>query len=122
MVSVADGMITGYSLKSIEARGVLFVAPGQTAYEGLIIGENAKKQDIDVNPVKAKALTNFRVSAKDENVRLAPPRQMTLESAIGYVREDELIEVTPKSIRLRKAILNMGARQRAARDKRKAEE
>lgn len=122
MVSVADGMITGYALKSIEARGVLFVSPGQTAYEGLIIGENAKKQDIDVNPVKAKQLTNFRASSKDENVRLAPPRLMTLESAIGYVREDELIEVTPKSIRLRKSILNMGARQRAVRDKRKAEE
>jgi len=122
MVSSADGVVTAYALKSIESRGVLFIGAGQTAYEGLIIGENAKKQDIDVNPVRAKQLTNFRASSKDENVRLAPPRQMTLESAIGYVREDELIEVTPKNIRLRKAILNAGARQRAARDKRKAEE
>ena len=84
----------------------MFVGSGEKTYQGMIIGENAKPDDLDVNPLKAKQLTNVRASGKDEAVRLTPPRRLTLEQAIAYIDDDELVEVTPKSIRLRKAVLN----------------
>lgn len=105
------GTITAYALMSLEARGTLFVNPGLEAYDGMIIGEHSRDTDLDVNPVRSKELTNVRAASKDENVRLSPPRLMTLEEAIGYVASDELIEVTPKAIRLRKKYLDVNKRK-----------
>ena len=84
-------------------------------YQGMVNGENAKPQDLEVNPLKSKQLTNFRASGKDEGIRLTPPRVMTLEQAIAYIDDDEMVEVTPSTIRLRKAILDPHERKRAKR-------
>ncbi|KAK1302253.1 hypothetical protein QJS10_CPB12g01048 [Acorus calamus] len=111
LVSVGRGIITSYALMSLEARGTLFVTPGMESYDGMIIGEHSRDSDLDVNPVRAKELTNVRAASKDENVRLSPPRLMTLEEAIGYVASDELIEVTPKAVRLRKRYLDANKRK-----------
>nr|AAC63846.1 putative GTP-binding protein [Arabidopsis thaliana] len=111
LVSMARGTITAHSLMSLEARGILFVSPGLDSYDGMIIGEHSRETDLDLNPVKAKELTNIRSAGKDENVKLSPPRLMTLEEAIGYVASDELIEVTPKTIRLRKRCLDVNKRK-----------
>ena len=96
------GEAVGYALNSLEDRGVLFVRPQDKIYEGMIIGENAKPDDLEVNPMKSKQLTNFRSTGKDDAIRLTPPRIMTLEQAIAYIDDDEMVEVTPKSIRLQK--------------------
>ncbi|KAH7276289.1 hypothetical protein KP509_39G001000 [Ceratopteris richardii] len=111
LVSMASGTITAHALMNLEARGVLFVQPGQETYNGMIIGEHSRDNDLEVNPVKSKELTNMRSAGKDENVRLSPPRQITLEEAIGYVATDELIEVTPKVVRLRKKYLDPSKRR-----------
>jgi GTP-binding protein len=105
-----------YALWNIEERGVLFIGPGEKVYQGMIIGENAKNDDLDVNPLKAKQLTNIRAAGKDEAVRLTPPRRLSLEQAISYIDEDELVEVTPKSIRLRKKALEPHLRKRRAKE------
>ena len=102
---------------TLEERGALMVSPGEQVYEGMIVGENAKPEDLEVNPLKAKALTNFRVSGKEDTIRLTPPKRLTLEQAIAYIDEDELVEVTPKSIRLRKRHLDPHERKRANRAK-----
>ena len=106
LVSNSDGDTTDFALWNLEDRGFMFVGGGEKTYQGMIIGENSRSDDLDVNPLKAKALNNIRASGKDEAVRLTPPRRMTLEQAIAYIEEDELVEVTPKSIRLRKKVLN----------------
>ncbi|GAB2274757.1 hypothetical protein Dimus_009530 [Dionaea muscipula] len=111
VVSMGHGTITAYALMGLEARGTLFVTPGMETYDGMIIGEHSRDTDLDVNPVRAKELSNMRAAGKDENVKLSPPRIMTLEEAIGYVASDELIEVTPKSIRLRKRYLDVNKRK-----------
>ncbi|XP_044466805.1 50S ribosomal subunit assembly factor BipA isoform X2 [Mangifera indica] len=111
LVSMGYGSITAHALMSLEARGILFVTPGMETYDGMIIGEHSRDTDLDVNPVRAKELTNVRAAGKDENVKLSPPRLMTLEEAIGYVASDELIEVTPKAIRLRKRYLEVNKRK-----------
>ncbi|KAE9592991.1 hypothetical protein Lal_00029034 [Lupinus albus] len=111
LVSMGYGTITAHALMSLEARGTLFVSPGMEAYDGMIVGEHSKDTDLDINPVRAKALTNVRAASKDENVKLTPPRLITLEEAIGYVASDELIEVTPKFIRLRKKYLDVNKRK-----------
>lgn len=111
LVSMAGGTITAHALMNLEARGVLFVQPGQEAYNGMIIGEHSRDSDLEVNPVKMKELNNIRAASKDENVRLSPPRQISLEEAIGYVASDELIEVTPKVVRLRKKYLDLNKRR-----------
>ncbi|KAH7843430.1 hypothetical protein Vadar_016546 [Vaccinium darrowii] len=111
LVSMGRGTITSYALMSLEPRGTLFVQPGMEAYDGMIVGEHSRDTDLDVNPVRAKELNNIRSAGKDENVKLSPPRLMTLEEAIGYVASDELIEVTPKSIRLRKKYLDANKRK-----------
>ncbi|KAL5130938.1 GTP-binding protein TypA/BipA [Glycine soja] len=111
LVSMGFGTITAHALMSLEARGTLFVTPGIEAYDGMIVGEHSRDTDLDVNPVRAKELTNIRAATKDDNVKLTPPRLMTLEEAIGYVASDELIEVTPKSIRLRKKYLDVNKRK-----------
>ncbi|XP_004505523.1 uncharacterized protein [Cicer arietinum] len=115
LVSVGYGPITSHALMSLEARGTLFVTPGMETYDGMIVGEHSRDTDLDVNPVRAKALTNIRSASKDENVKLTPPRLMTLEEAIGYVASDELIEVTPKTIRLRKKYLDANKRKTMSR-------
>jgi len=96
---------------------VLFVSPQEKIYEGMIIGENAKPDDLEVNPMKSKQLTNFRSTGKDDAIRLTPPRIMTLEQAIAYIDDDEMVEVTPQSIRLRKALLCPHERKKAGRKK-----
>lgn len=115
LISMEQGEAMAYALNTIEERGVLFIAPGEKLYEGMIIGENAKPDDLEVNPLKSKQLTNFRASGKDEGIRLTPPRKMTLEQAIAYIGDDEIVEVTPKSIRLRKVHLDPHERKRARR-------
>ncbi|KAF3631760.1 hypothetical protein CQW23_17536 [Capsicum baccatum] len=111
LVSMGRGLITAHALMGLEARGILFVAPGMETYDGMIIGEHSRDTDLDVNPVRSKELTNVRAACKDENAKLTPPRLMSLEEAIGYVASDELIEVTPKAIRLRKRYLEVNKRK-----------
>ena len=115
IISSATGVTTTYALGQLEARGTLFVGPKTEVYEGMIIGENSREETLEVNPCKEKKLTNMRASGNDETVRLTPPKVMTLEEAIGYVQEDELIEVTPGAVRLRKAELDAGKRKSNAR-------
>ncbi len=115
LVSNSDGETAAYALWNLEDRGVMFLGGGEKTYQGMIIGENSRADDLDVNPMKAKQLTNVRASGKDEAVRLTPPRRMTLEQAIAYIEDDELVEVTPKSIRLRKQVLNPSFRKKRAR-------
>jgi GTP-binding protein len=102
LVADRTGRATAYAIDHLQARGVLFVSPGEQVYEGQIVGENARDNDMDVNITKEKKLTNMRSSTADEGVRLTPPRIMSLEQSLEWIREDELLEVTPKSLRLRK--------------------
>jgi len=116
LISNGAGEANAYALGPLEERGVLMVAPGEALYEGMIVGENAKTDDLEVNPMKAKQLTNFRASGgKDDAIRLTPPWRLTLEQAIAYIDDDELVEVTPKNIRLRKRHLDPHERKRAKR-------
>lgn len=117
LISNGAGEAVAYALGPLEERGVLMIAPGEPLYEGMIIGENAKPEDLEVNPMKSKQLTNFRSTGKDDAIRLTPPRRLTLEQAIAYIDDDEMVEVTPKSIRLRKRYLDPHERKRAARAK-----
>jgi GTP-binding protein len=115
LISMEQGEAVPYALNMLEERGVLFIAPGEKLYAGMVIGENAKPQDLEVNPLRSKQLTNFRSTGKDDAVRLTPPRRMTLEQAIAYIQDDELVEVTPQSIRLRKRYLDTHERKKASR-------
>jgi GTP-binding protein len=115
LVSNSAGIALAYALWNLEDRGPMFITPGTEVYEGMIIGAHTRGNDLDVNPLKGKHLTNIRTTAKDEAVRLVPPQIMTLEQAIAYIADDELVEVTPKSIRLRKRLLDANARRRAGR-------
>jgi GTP-binding protein len=115
LVSNDKGQSTAYALWNLEERGTLFIADGEDVYEGMIIGENSRGEDLDVNPLKGKKLTNVRASGKDESIRLTPPRRLTLEQAIAWIEDDELVEVTPAAIRLRKAYLDPNERKRAAK-------
>lgn len=112
LVAFEAGETTGYGIYSVQDRGVMFIEPGQPVYEGMIVGENAREMDMDVNPCKKKHVTNMRSSASDEAIRLVPPRILSLEQALEYINDDELVEVTPKNIRLRKLILDRTARAR----------
>jgi GTP-binding protein len=115
LVSTADGAAVAYALWNLEDRGPMFITPGTQVYQGMIIGAHTRDNDLEVNPIKGKQLTNIRTTAKDEAVRLTPPIQMSLEQAIAYIADDELVEVTPKSIRLRKRLLDPHERKRAQR-------
>jgi GTP-binding protein len=116
LISNATGDAVAYALGSLEERGALMIEPGEQVYEGMVIGENAKTDDLEVNPLRSKQLTNFRASGgKDDAIRLTPPKRLTLEQAVAYIDEDELVEVTPKSIRLRKRHLDPHERKRASR-------
>jgi GTP-binding protein len=121
LISNGSGEANSYALGPLEERGILFVGHGEALYEGMIVGENAKPDDLEVNPMKAKQLTNFRASGgKDDAIRLTPPKKATLEQAIAYIDDDEMVEVTPKSIRLRKRYLDPHDRKRASRAKQAA--
>ena len=117
LVSMASGTITAHALMGLEARGILFVKPGMETYDGMIVGEHTRETDLEINPVRTKELNNIRTAGKDENVKLSPPRLINLEEAIGYVAGDEIIEVTPKVIRLRKSILDSSRRKAVKRVK-----
>ncbi len=119
LVAFEQGETTGYGIFNLQDRGVMFIEPGQKVYEGMIVGENSREMDIDINPCKQKHQTNIRSSNSDEAIRLVPPRFMSLEQAMEYINDDELVEVTPKSIRLRKAVLDRITRGRAAKNARK---
>ena len=112
LISNGTGEAVAYALWKLEDRGTMFVEHGTKVYEGMIIGENNRDNDLEINPLRAKQLTNVRASGKDEAIRLAPPKIMTLEQAITYIEEDERVEVTPKSIRIRKAILDPNDRKK----------
>ncbi len=116
LVSMERGVAVAFGLFNLQERSTLFIEPGTEVYEGMIIGENARPGDMDVNPTKEKKLTNMRTTASDENIQLEPPRGLTLESALEYIEGDELIEVTPSSIRLRKRFLSANDRKKLSRE------
>jgi GTP-binding protein len=115
LVSMADGKALGYSLFNLQERGTLFISPSTEVYEGMIIGQHVRSSDLTVNPTKGKQLTNIRASGTDENIMLTPPIQTTLEYALEFINDDELVEVTPKSIRVRKRYLKEHQRRKANR-------
>ncbi len=115
LISNADGESVHYALFYLQERGVLFIDPGERVYVGMIIGEHSRDSDLDVNPIKEKKLTNIRAAGKDDAMLLIPPRRLALEQAIAYVEDDELVEVTPRAVRLRKRHLDPHARKRAER-------
>lgn len=115
LISTDQGKAVAYALWNLEDRGIMFVKPGDQIYQGMIIGEHNRSNDLSVNPLKAKQLSNVRASGKDDAVRLTPHREMTLEQAISYLADDELVEVTPDSLRLRKRLLDPNERKRAER-------
>ncbi|HVZ77249.1 MAG TPA: translational GTPase TypA [Gemmatimonadaceae bacterium] len=116
LVSMEGGSIVAFALANLQERATLFVSPGDAVYEGMIVGENSRPGDMDVNPTKEKKLTNMRSKASDENVQLEPPRELTLEGALEYIEDDELIEVTPQAIRLRKRFLSTSDRKKLSRE------
>jgi GTP-binding protein len=115
LVSMVNGKAVGFALDGLQQRAELFIAPGDEVYEGMIVGENSRDNDLDVNPTKEKKLTNIRAAGSDDNILLKPPRKMSLEAALEYIEEDELVEVTPAQIRLRKVLLKESDRRREAR-------
>jgi GTP-binding protein len=115
MISMTGGNVNAFALNNLQERGVMFVEPGVPVYEGQIVAENARDNDMPVNPTTAKKLTNMRTTSSDENIILKPARKMTLEQALEYIEEDELVEATPTSIRLRKKLLTENARKKAGK-------
>jgi GTP-binding protein len=111
---VADraGKVTGYAIEHVQDRGEIFVEPGERVYEGMVVGENAREEDIDANMVREKKLTNMRASTSEESLHLLPVHRLTLEQSLEWIREDELLEVTPKSLRVRKRVLAANIRPR----------
>lgn len=116
LISNADGEVTAYALWNLEERGKLFIQPGAMVYRGMIIGEHNRDNDLEVNPLKSKQLSNVRAAGKDEMIKLSAPVLMTLEQAMSYIQDDERVEITPMSIRLRKAILDSNERKRAGKN------
>ena len=115
LVSIGSGTTVAYGLAGLEDRGELFIGVGTKVYDGMIIGEHSRGNDLEVNPLKSKQLTNFRAAGKDDAIRLTPPRKLSLEQAIAYIEDDERVEVTPKNLRLRKKELDPHARRKAER-------
>jgi GTP-binding protein len=116
LIANAPGNAVMYAMWNLEERGPMFIDPGVPVYMGMIIGEHSRGNDLEVNVLKGKQLTNIRAAGKDEAVKLTPPRKMSLEQAIAYIEEDELVEITPKSIRLRKRFLKAEDRKRAKKE------
>jgi len=121
-VSMENGVAVAFALFNLSERSTMFVAPGTPVYEGMIIGENSRPGDLDVNPTREKKLTNMRTTASDENIQLEPPRELTLEGALEYIEDDELIEITPQSIRLRKRMLKANDRKKLSREAKRERE
>ena len=117
LISNDSGAATGYALFNLQDRGIMFIGAGDKVYTGMIIGQNAKNNDLEVNIIKGKQLTNVRASGTDEAIRLTPPKKLTLEDMITYINDDELVEVTPKSLRLRKLYLDSNERKRMSKNK-----
>ena len=115
LVSMVAGKAVGFALDGLQERAEMFVAPGDEVYEGMVVGENSRSGDMDVNPTKEKKLTNIRAAGSDRNILLKPPRILSLEAALEYISDDELVEITPHSLRLRKTLLSQNARKRATR-------
>jgi len=115
LVSMERGTAMAYSLDALETRGKLFIGPGEEVYEGMIVGENPRVDDLPVNPTKAKHLTNHRSSGDGKGIQLSPPIRLSLERAIEYIAQDEFVEATPKSLRMRKRVLDRQERKRAAK-------
>lgn len=120
LVAFEQGETTGYGIFTLQDRGTMFISPNQWVYEGMIVGENSRELDIDINPCKEKHVSNMRTSAADEAIRLVPPRILSLEQALEYIKEDELVEVTPQNIRLRKMVLSHTERGRSRKNAIKA--
>jgi GTP-binding protein len=120
MVADRRGITTGYTLMSLQERGILLVGPGTEVYEGMVVGENARDEEMDVNPTKEKKQTNIRSAAADEAIRLTPPLLLSLEQALEFITDDECVEVTPTSVRLRKVVLEQATRGRQRSRARKA--
>jgi GTP-binding protein len=116
LISQDVGEAVAYALWKLQDRGRMFVSPGDALYEGMVIGIHSRDNDLVVNPIKGKQLTNVRASGTDEAVRLVPPIELTLEKAVEFIADDELVEITPKSIRIRKRHLKEHERKRASRD------
>jgi GTP-binding protein len=115
LVSQDDGVAVAYALWKLQERGRMFVSPGEAVYEGMIVGIHSRDNDLTVNPIRTKQLTNIRASGKDEAIDLTPPIGLTLEYAVEFIADDELVEITPKSIRLRKRFLKEHERRRESR-------
>jgi GTP-binding protein len=115
LISMGMGKAVAYALFNLEDRGIIMTHPQEEVYEGMIIGEHARSNDLDVNVLKGKQLTNIRAAGKDDAIKLTPPRKLSLEQAIAYIQDDELVEVTPNSIRLRKRFLVPHERKKAAK-------
>ena len=120
LVADRTGAVTAYALFNLQERGTLFVAPGDEVYEGMIVGENPRADDMDVNPTKEKKLTNVRSSTGDELERLIPPRLLSLEQSLEFCREEECLEVTPKNVRIRKTTLDANERAKQRNRAKKA--
>ena len=121
IISTASGPTTAYSLRDVEEKGTLFVGPNTPTYMGMVIGEYVLEDDMEMNPCKEKHLTNIRMKGSEEQIKLTPPKIFGLEEAITYIRDDELVEVTPKWIRIRKRILDQGERRRVKRNSKKSD-
>jgi GTP-binding protein len=115
LISNGTGQAVAYALWNLEDRGAIMVDPGDEVYEGMIVGEHSRENDLEVNVLKGKQLTNIRTTSKDEAVRLTPPKKLSLEQSLGYIADDEYVEVTPKSIRLRKIALDPNERKKQMR-------
>jgi GTP-binding protein len=120
MVSTEKGRATAYALDNLQERGVLFIGPGEQVYEGQVVGEHCRDNDLPVNVCREKKLTNVRAATAEKGIILKPPRQLTLELALEYIEDDELIEVTPDSLRLRKRLLGATERRKLARSEKRA--
>ena len=112
LIAMEPGTSLGYSLNNLQPRGILFIGPGVEVYEGMIVGEHSRENDLVVNVCKGKKLTNMRAAGSDDAVKLAPPKEFTLELALEYIENDELVEITPNFIRLRKKYLNANERKK----------
>ena len=120
LIASESGQVTAYALDNLSSRGVMFVSPTEQVYEGQIVGIHSRENDLVVNPIKGKQLTNIRASGSDEAVRLVPPIELTLEKAVEFIADDELVEITPRSIRIRKRWLKEHERKRAGRQEQAA--
>jgi GTP-binding protein len=121
LVSMENGEALGYSIFNLQERGVMFIAPQDKVYNGMVVGEHSRENDLDVNPIKGKQLTNVRASGSDDAIKLVPPRDLSLELALEWIEDDELVEVTPENIRIRKKELDQSLRRRAAKKAKQAE-